>query len=45
MKTTNQLFTKNNKTLLENLIPEKGSAFEKETKSNVINWYFKIFLN
>lgn len=44
MKTTN-LFNNLNKTLLENLIPEKGSAFEKETKSNVINWYFKIFLN
>lgn len=39
------IILKNNKTLLEKLIPEKGSAFEKETKSNVINWYFKIYLN
>lgn len=39
------LITQNNKTLLEKLIPEKVSAFEKETKSNVINWYFKIYLN
>lgn len=30
MKTTNQLITKNNKTLLEKFIPEKGSAFEYE---------------
>lgn len=30
MKTTNQLFTENNKTLLEKFIPEKGSAFEYE---------------
>lgn len=44
MKTTS-LFNNLNKTLLEKLVPENGSAFEKETKSNVINWYFKIFLN
>jgi hypothetical protein len=28
----NNLFIKNNKTLLEKLIPEKGSAFEYHTK-------------
>jgi hypothetical protein len=38
---TNQLFTENNKKLLENLIPEKGSAFEQE----FIIWIFKIYLN
>lgn len=42
---TNQLFSQNNKTLLEKFIPEKGSLHEKETKSTVINWYFKIYLN
>lgn len=39
------LITQNNKTILEKFIPEKGSLHEKETKSNVINWYFKNFLN
>lgn len=40
-----KIIKQNNKYLLEKLIPEKGSAFEKETKSTVINWYFKIYLN
>jgi len=39
------LIAKNNKALLEKFIPEKGSLPEKETKSTVINWYFKIYLN
>lgn len=43
--TTNNIIAQNNKTLLEKFIPEKGSLPEKETKSTVINWYFKIFLN
>lgn len=43
--TTNQIISKNNKTLLEKFIPEKGSVPEKEKKSTFINWYFKIYLN
>lgn len=45
MKHTNQLIAQNNKTLFEKFIPEKASLPEKETKSTVINWYFKIHLN
>lgn len=45
MKTTKNLFTANNKTLLSKLIPKKNSLPEKETNSKVINWYFKINLN